>query len=241
MKTPRYDPSTFWSKILFGLAVFGLLCISLHAQTAPPVWFFVASEAQYQATSPIVELTAGATFTFGRLDGTLCDPMTATAVWIPVWVSSFASGTAQPCFIKGIAIPAGDPDPGNASTLYVLETSVAQFAQVKDPVDGTVTLVPIPALPASGGGGAGGGGTGSTVTPVTCSGSPTASVTASFKGFAFASPTVALPQANLVGTLNIGGLVLSCYRYDQNPDGSVGLECIVPQPTPVVSAAPAGR
>lgn len=238
MNTPRYDPSTFWAKILFGLAVFGLLCISLHAQTTPPVWFPVAPEAQYQATSPIVELTAGATFTFGRLDGTLCDSMTATAVWIPVWVSSFASGTTQPCSVKTVPVPNGDPNPGSADSIYVLETPDPQFAQVKDPVDGTVTIVPIPALPTTGGGGTGGGG--STVTPVTCSGSPTASVTASFKGFAFASPTVALPQANLVGTLNIGGLVLSCYRYDQNADGSVGLECIVPipPPAPVTAVTP---
>ena len=140
MNTPRYDPSTFWAKILFGLAVFGLLCISLHAQTTPPVWFPVAPEAQYQATSPIVELTAGATFTFGRLDGTLCDSMTATAVWIPVWVSSFASGTTQPCSVKTVPVPNGDPNPGSADSIYVLETPDPQFAQVKDPVDGTVTI-----------------------------------------------------------------------------------------------------
>jgi len=84
--------------------------------------FFVAAEAQYQSTSPIVQLTAGATFTFGRLDGVLCDSMTATAVPIPVWVSSFAAGTAQPCFMKSIPIPNGDPNPGSADSLYVLET-----------------------------------------------------------------------------------------------------------------------
>jgi hypothetical protein len=217
-----------------------LLTISALTQTSPPTWFPVASEAQYQATSPIVQLTAGSTFTFGRLDGVLCDSMIATAVPIPVWVSSFAAGTAQPCSMNGIPVPNGDPNPGSADSLYVLETTISQLASVKDPVDGQVTLVVIPSLPTTTGGGGTGTGGGTTITPVTCSGSPTAAVTIAFKSFTFSPATVTLPQQNLTGTVNIGGLILSCYRYDQNADGSVGLECVVPPATPAATT-PTGK
>jgi hypothetical protein len=112
----------------------------LHAQAVdplPPAYVSVASEGTYQGTSPVVNLPAGTTYTFGLSTGVMCAPYTAAApVAVVVYVSSFADCKSS--------VGVGDPDPGKIKNLYVLQTKGDQTGTYTVPPDPTVKNWKVP-------------------------------------------------------------------------------------------------
>lgn len=130
-----------------------IFLIFLLAFTAPlfaQTWVPIASEGQYQGTSPVVSLPAGTVFTFGLITkgGVICDAMAATAAPVVVYVSTFPAT----CLVNGKPPvdangkpTGGDPDPGQIKTLYVEAGNLAQNGTYTTPPSTLVVPWNVPA------------------------------------------------------------------------------------------------
>jgi hypothetical protein len=143
-----------WALLVGAIVYVALLCGGkIHAQTNAVTWVPIASEGQYQGTSPVVSLPVGTVYTFGLTTkgGVICDPITIgqNPLTVVVYVSSFV----KTCAVNGVLT--SDPDPGKIKTLYVEATGAQQSGTYTVPPSTTPIPWSVPVL------------TGTVVPPVT--------------------------------------------------------------------------